>query len=289
MQYYVITPKNHGWGWGYGFFSNYRICLAELMYYHQHRENIFKNKKPYISWGETTWVDGFDPMKSKICESKENPFDWWFEQDIPSNKDRLFMCRNKNGSLIDHAEHYFFKKENLEYQKRVEELYIKPKKFILDKIEELYEKEFKNEIVLGVVARGSEYNTHHGKLYGMFDANKYIKCIEDVLEKNKDITKIFVVSEEIDYIKKIEEKFENVYYMPNIFRRTDESEEYLNKNHHWMNISDKRENHTRLLGEECITQIKLLGKCDYISGRFCGLTAGGILWNEQTKNVFIFK
>lgn len=35
--------------------------------------------------------------------------------------------------------------------------------------------------------------------------------------------------------------------------------------------------------------IKLLGKCDYLFGRHCGLIAGAVLWNENIKDVIIIK
>ncbi len=40
---------------------------------------------------------------------------------------------------------------------------------------------------------------------------------------------------------------------------------------------------------ECIIQTKLLGKCHYLCGRFCGLTAGAVLWNENVKDITIFE
>ena len=283
--FYEISPTNFGWGYGYGFFSNYRMCLETL---------IFLNKgnslgKPYISWKKTTWVENFNPFENKICTSNENPFDWWFDQEIPNKADSIHIIRGpKPGSIIDHSKHYFYEKDFLNLQQNVDKLYIKPKKHILDKINEIYDKEFKNEVVLGVVARGSEYNVLH-PFYGVYGIDHYISEIKKVLESNPKITKIYVVSEETDYIEKINNAFSNVFYVPNVFRRTDETEEYITKVHCWINVSKKRKNHTIQLGEECIIQTKLLGKCDYLCGRFCGLTAGAVLWNENIKDITIFK
>jgi hypothetical protein len=74
--------------------------------------------------------------------------------------------------------------------------------------------------------------------------------------------------------------------MPNIFRRTDETDEYINRVHCWPNVSTKRPDHCKLLGEETIIQTKLLGKCDYLFGRLSGVFAGAVLWNENIKKVF---
>lgn len=286
--FYEITPCYFGWGYGYGFFSNYRMCLEMLIYFYENKEK-FHNMIPYISWKNTTWVENFNPFENSLHRSNINPFNWWFEQ-ININQQDEIIYGNKEptpGSIIDHSKDYFDDNVMLEKQQNIDKLYIKPKKFILDKINTIYEKEFANEVVLGVMARGSEYNKHHPQ-YGVFGIDTYINKIKDVLNKNKKITKIFIVSEETEYVEKIHKEFQNSFYIPDVFRRTDESDDYINKVHCWINVSKKRENHTQLLGEECIIQTKLLGKCDYLCGRHCGLIAGAVLWNENIKNVIIF-
>ena len=284
-KFYEISPTNFGWKFGYGFFSNYRICLEQLIVHFQTKSKTI----PYINWAKTTWVEGFNPFESTVCKSNENPFDWWFEQTIPTNNDTIIKCTNgPRPDLIDHAQHYFNNKVSLDLQQKVDKLYIKPKKYIMDQIEDIYNKEFKNEVVLGIMARGSEYNTHH-PMYGVFGIEQYILEIKNVLETHKNITKLFIVSEETEYVNKIHEAFPNSYFVPNVFRRTDETDEYINHVHCWINVSKKRDLHTKKLGEECIIQTKLLGKCDYLFGRHCGLIAGAVLWNDNIKDVIIIK
>ena len=60
----------------------------------------------------------------------------------------------------------------------------------------------------------------------------------------------------------------------------------MNRVHCWPNVSNKRENNCRLLGEEVIIQTKLMGKCDYLFGRLSGVLAGAVLWNENIKKVY---
>ena len=135
------------------------------------------------------------------------------------------------------------------------------------------------------MARGAEYNYHH-PMYGVFDVNNYITEIQNILNTHPEITKIFIVSEESEYVNKIAEAFPYNYFMPNVFRRTDETMEYINRIHCWCNVSTKREDHCKLLGEEVIIQTKLLGKCNYLFGRFSGIFAGAVLWNENIKQIF---
>ena len=281
-NFYKIAPVNHGWGFGYGFFSNYRICLEQLI--HHHETNGIG--VPYIDWGQTTWVEGFNPFESTTTIPNGNPFDYWFDQIIPTSEDTIINCTNSpRPDLIDHGRHYFDEPEQLIRQQSIDKEYLKPKQFLIDKINQIYEQEFKDDIVLGVMARGTEYNLHH-PMYGVFNVNDYIREIGKILEDNKEITKIFIVSEDMEYVNAIYDAFPNSYFVPNVFRRTDETMEYMNRVHCWPNVSNKREEHCKLLGEETIIQTKLLGKCDYLFGRLSGVLAGAVLWNENLKQLF---
>ena len=281
-KFYRIQPITHGWGYGYGFFSNYRIVLEQLIHHHE----TGGQGKPYIDWGRTTWVEGFNPFESTTLIPNGNPFDNWFDQEIPTSNDTIIDCVNgPRPDLIHHGKHYFDEPEQLKRQQTIDKLYIKPKQFILDKIEKIYDNEFKGHVVLGVMARGTEYNLHH-PMYGVFGVDDYIKEIKNILENNPQITKLFMVSEDMEYIEALTKAFPSSYFMPNVFRRTDETMEYINRVHCWPNVSTKRENHCQLLGEEVIIQSKLLGKCDYLFGRLSGVLAGSVLWNENIKQVF---
>ena len=280
--YYNIKPTNHGWKFGYGFFSNYRICLEQLIAYHESNGTA----TPYVNWAHTTWVEGFNPFESTNITTDVNPFDLWFDQKIPEITDTVIQCNEgPRPDIIDHAQHYFNEPKELERQQYVDRLYLKPKQFLLDKIDEIFKGEFEGHTVLGVMARGTEYNLHH-PMYGIFDVNDYIREIKNILDKNPKIDKIFIVSEDTEYVNKISESFPSSYFIPNVFRRTDEPMEYTNRVHCWPNVSTKRENHCDLLGQEVIIQTKLLGKCNYLLGRLSGILAGAVLWNENIKEVY---
>tara|TARA_Y100000389_G_scaffold132720_1_gene130174 strand:- start:6081 stop:6944 length:864 start_codon:yes stop_codon:yes gene_type:complete len=283
-KYSIISPTKHGWHYGYGFFSNYRICLEELISHHESgNEEI-----PYISWANTTWVESINPFEDKVAPSDTNPFDLWFNQPSISSEDTSTLNKyppSRYGTLIDHAQHYFDNPTELKRQQTIDNLYIKPKQYILDKINKIYKDEFEGHIVLGLMARGTEYNLHH-PMYGVFGVQDYINEVKKILEENKEITKIFIVSEDMEYIVAISKAFPESYFMPDVFRRTDETMEYINRVHCWPNVSTKREYHCRLLGEEVIIQAKLMGKCDYLFGRLSGMLAGGVLWSENVKKVY---
>ncbi len=283
-NYSIITPTKHGWNYGYGFFSNYRICLEEIISHHENNNSDI----PYISWSNTTWVESINPFEGKTESSDINPFDFWFDQPTITSEDTSTLNKypsSKYGTLIDHAQHYFDNPTELKRQQYIDRLYINPKQYILDKIDKIYKDEFEGHTVLGLMARGTEYNLHH-PMYGVFGVQDYINEVKKILEENKEITKIYIISEDMEYVDNISKSFPESYFMPDVFRRTDETMEYINRVHCWPNVSTKREEHCKLLGEEVIIQAKLMGKCDYLFGRLSGMLAGGVLWGENIKKVY---
>jgi len=271
------NPKS----FGSGFFSNYRIILEGLMLNDENMSGI-----PYVDWSETAWVEGYNPFNGDSLIKNENPFDFWFEQKIPANQDTIYtpITQNRN-SLINHTLDYFHDKTNIDAQRRVDKKYLKIKQPILDKVSEIYQNEFSGHTMLGVIARGCEFHYHHPN-YGVYSIYEYIDSIKNILQKNPDITKLFLVSEDSNHIKLLKENFPNSYFMQDVFRRTDETLDYMNKVFLWPNVSNKRKNQNQLLGEETIIQTKLLGKCDYLFGIHSGVFAGAVLWGENIKQIF---
>lgn len=292
-KFYNISPIFNEGGIGSGFFSNYRIVLEKLIQFH---ESNF-NSVPYINWANTTFVEDFNPIIDNgsvvggemPIDDTNNPFDYWFDQEIPYNYEKgdveILNYPTQRNMYIDHSKNYFDDPSSLKRQQIIDKLYIKPKKYIIDKVNEIYENNFKNENVLGVMARGSEYNFWHGDIYGKYGVIDYERKINEILENNPEITKLLIVSDETEYVEKLHKLFPSSYFMPNIFRRTDETDEYINKVPCWMNVSKKRNNHCRLLGEETIIQTKLLSKCNILFGRKSGILAGAVLWNENINKL----
>ena len=281
-KFYRITPTRHGWGYGYGFFSNYRICLEQLMI---HRESG-ANTIPYVDWSGTTFVEGFNPFESIHISNNYNPFDQWFDQQIPQPNDEIIECTiPSNPDILHHGKDYFDEPIQLRRQQAADKQYMRIKQPILDEIDSIWNREFEGHTVLGVMARGTEYNFHH-PMYGVFGVEDYIVEISNILKQNPQITKLFIASEDMEYVEALSKAFPNSYFMPNVFRRTDETIEYINTVHCWPNVSTKRLNQCELLGVETIIQAKLLGKGDYLFGRLSGVLAGAVLWNKNLKQVY---
>lgn len=275
-----ITPNRNNFG--SGFFSNYRMILEDLIYNYENGMGGI----PYIDWSETAWVEGYNPFESKTLIKNGNPFDFWFDQIIPNENDEIINYKpNISQNIIKHSCDYFQNYSELKRQQFVDQKYLKLKNSIINKIQEIYDKEFSNEIVLGVIARGCEFFHWHPQ-NGIFTIQNYVDKLKKILEDNPDVTKLFLVSEDSNYIEILRKEFPNSYYLPYVFRRTDETLEYMNRVFLWPNVSTKRKEQNKLLGEEVIIQTKLLGKCSYLFGMHTGVFCGAVLWNENIKKIF---
>jgi len=282
MIFNIISPceKPH-MPFGSGFFSNYRITLEQIII--NHEKDV--SKTPYVDWSETAWVEGYNPYLEVLIKN-ENPFDFWFDQKIPTHGDTINENINQGRfTIINHGQDYFNDDDMLSKQQNIDKLYLKPKQYIIDRVDKIYNEEIKDEIVLGVIARGSEFSHWHPQ-YGIFTIDDYINHIKKILKDNKEITKLFLVSENSEYINQLSKEFPNSFFIPNVFRGTDESLLHMTSYPLWPNISTKRENQNKMLGEEMIVQTKLLAKCKYLFGMHTGIFAGAILWNENIEKIF---
>ncbi len=280
MSEFIRISPTDGRNFGSGFFSNYRICLAKLIYIEENKiEGI-----PYIDWGETAWVEGYNPFNGSQLIRNENPFDFWFNQYQPTENDVIKSIDCNPHTIINHGLDYI-NNPLLTKQKYTDKINIELNNEINSKINNIYNSEFKNEVVLGVMARGCEFFHYHAQ-YGVFNIQDYVNKINEILIENPEITKLFLVSEDSEYIRILKEHFPNSYFIEDAFRRTTETLEYMSQVYLWPNIDTKRPNQNKLLGEETIIQTKLLGKCDYLLGMHTGIFCGAILWNENIKKIY---
>ncbi len=270
---HVILP-----GYGYGFFSNYFRVLTYLV----RAEQLGLN--PWVDWRNTAFVEDYNPFKQKAPPLNDvpNPWDWWFDQEPLLAGDRLieFEC---DCGVLNH-EIRFWKREGMESYKRAADKYAKIKGSLLKRVDDIYARDFSGT-VLGIMARGCELNAGHPER-GNQTFETWVNKARQVLDKYK-IDKIFVVTEDGQYLPRFEKELPNVFYLPDVFRRTNETLEYMIKYNLWPCLDTKRPNQCRLLGEETIIQTLLLSKCDYLIVKQCGVSSGAIFWaKENLKNVF---
>ena len=128
---------------------------------------------------------------------------------------------------------------------------IKIKKQLLKKKKNYYQKNFlKTDKILGVHFRGSTYKTARGHAFP-----PTIKIMKEEIKKvlnEYNYNKIFLVTEETEYLREIKKEFGNICYYYNSFRmnKLDSFKIYPRKNHRYK------------LGEETIIETLTLSKCD---------------------------
>ena len=160
--------------------------------------------------------------------------------EVYKSKNVYFSTSNKIFFLED------YKKKNL---KKIFDKYILPNNHILKKIEIFINKNFKKKKILGVHLRGTDQkiSARHAMpptIYSMIDTiNKKIK--------KDNYQKIFLVTEELNYYKKLKKLYGKKICAYNVFR-ADKTADFS---------TFKRSNHKNLLGIENLIEAITLARC----------------------------
>jgi len=255
-----------------GFFPNFFVSLSTAM-------DVEKNNLiPYIELNNTVFAN-YNDVKNI------NTYNWWFEQQIPNDFDSKVNFNQNNDNFYKFPAPFGNNKWNrkdIEESKNFFYKYFKIKEHILLQVNSYYDIYLKDKINVGVMARGTEFNTIHPQ-YGNHSVYTYIDSVKKILLEYK-IDNIFLVTEDGDFLTSFKNEFNNLLYM-DVFRRTTQSLQYCKSNWKWC-YENNRPNHTKILGDECMIQSLLLGKCDYLICKYNSFSAGAILFNDNLKNVY---
>jgi hypothetical protein len=269
---YIKLPS-----YGYGFFSNFFRILDHI------KVATEQGLEPYVDCSQTVWVEGYNPFTDKHApRNAENPWDWWFDQRPLVAPEYPKVIELDHLIFMHHTQ--VWKRKDVPEFREVFKNHVKIKQHILDKVEHFYNALFLGHCVLGVMARGCEFNHGHPE-FGNQTIDTWLNKTHEVLAEHKEIDRIFLVTEDGLYLKYFDNDYDNVFYL-DVFRRTDETLEYMNKLGLWAILSDKRPNHKRLLGEECLIQALLLARCDYLIVKVCGTANAAVFFSEVVKDVY---
>lgn len=267
------------WKYGAGFYSNYLRILQQLAVMDK---TIDKNilVVPYIDWSISLFVDYNGVVEgSPYPSNPENPWYKWFKSYDYSNCNKEVYANsaydpdvlNQNGS------YWKDNNEQVKYFRNLDKKYNILHDHIIEKINDFNNLHFKNNRVLCVMARASEYRYNHNSK-GFWELEHYI---EKARTYCKDFDKVFLVTDDSNWIEPFCSEVPNTVYC-NVFRRTDQTEEYIKKNPYWW-ADTVRPDHAIRLGEECLIQGHLMAKCHMIIGRQCGTVNGAMLFNESIE------
>ena len=257
-----------------GFFSNFFVSLSTAI--EANRNNLI----PFVELNNTV----FSQFSEEI---KVNTWNWWFDQDVPSSEDSIIRVTQNIESFLHFPAPFGddkWNRNNIYDSRLFFNNHFKIKQHILNITDQYYESFFKDKIVLDVMARGTEFNNIHPQ-YGNQDVYTYVDEVKKVLLENPEIDNVFLVTEDDDYVKIFDNVFDNLLFM-NVFRRTTQTLEYCKNNWLWPYENNIRENHTKILGEECLYQALLLGKCDYLVCKRNCMAGAAVFFNDNLKNVY---
>ena len=224
---------------GAGIFSNVTFVINYFLY---------AKKRGFIPIVDMENFPTIYNEKNKI-NFTQNAWEYYFQN---LNKYRLQdIYKSKNVYFTDSR---FIKGMNLDTNSnnlRKNFKIIKIKKHLLKKEKNYFDRNFiKTDKILGVHFRGSTYKTARGHAFP--PTIKIMKeKIKEVLDNNS-YNKIFLVTEEMKYLKEIKKEFGNICYYYNSFRmnKLDSFKIYPRKNHRYK------------LGEETIMETLTLSKCN---------------------------
>ena len=184
-----------------------------------------------------------------IIKNTKNSWEYYFEKLNKYSLNEVYKSKNVFLSSKKFQKKMFIDMTNDKISRYFGK--IKIKKEILQKVDNFYKKKFKkNYKILGVHFRGSTYKTARGHGFPL-TKDLMIKNIQFLLKKfNYD--KIFVVTEEQEYLKVLKENFREklIYYNSFRMKKLDSFKIYPRKNHRY------------LLGEEILIETVLLSRCD---------------------------
>ena len=234
-KFYVIKRSP-----GAGFFSNLIYVIVNLK---------IADKKKYIPIVDMCNFPTNYNQKKNIY-NKNNIWDLFFEPISKYDLNMVYKSKNvyfSPGKLKFRLEEY--KKKEF---KKIFDKYIKINKKILRIVDLFVKNNFKNKRILGIHFRGTDQKISPNHAYP-----PTIFQIENLIKKkviNGNFEKVFLLTEDLNYYKKLKKKYKNLICCYNYFRASN-IQEFSNS---------KRKNHRNLLGFENLVEAITLSKCDEV-------------------------
>ena len=220
-----------------GFFSNFIYVLKQMQYAYNN------NYIPFVD------MENFPTNynQKKNIKNLKNIWELYFDQvsnykikEIYNSKNVYFSKTKINVGLDD------YKNQSL---KKIYKDKIKIKKNILNEANKFFKKNLKNYYTVGIHFRGTDQKISPG--HALPPTIYDMKILIDRLIKRKKNFKIFLVTEQLDYYKKLLSDYKKYICFYDSFRTNKISD--FNSN--------KRSNHRNRLGIESLVEGIILSKC----------------------------
>ena len=259
--FYIIQRSPGG-----GMFSNLNYVLHHLLIAEKFKfipivdmENYFTfyNEKSSINRVNNSWDYYFEPVSKYTLK------------EVYESKNVIISDGKTGGNVFFDG----FGKLNTEH-KKIFNKYIKIKKNIIIEKNKFYNKNFNNSKILGVHFRGTDYKNRERHPYPA--TKKQITQIIDNLNARYKYDKIFLVTEELSYLKYLKKRYPNLIHSSKIF--TNKKQIFFEK--FTKNIRYK-------IGKENIVDMLLLSSVNHIVGVNSNLIAAAKYISK--KKIIFFK
>jgi len=234
-KFYVIKRTPGG-----GFFSNLLYVIVNLK---------IAEKNKYIPIVDMcNFPTNYNQKKN--MNSEKNIWNLFFEpvsryslNEVYKSRNVYFSPTNTKFRLNEYKKKEF---------KKIFDKYIRVNKKILSTVDVFVKKNFKNKKILGIHFRGTDQKIapNHAHPPTIFEIDSLIK--KKVLHGN--FNKIFLLTEDLNYYRKLKKKYKDLIYTYDYFRGNN-IEEFSNSN---------RKNHRNKLGFENLIEAITLSKCNKI-------------------------
>ena len=214
--------------------------------------------------------------EKRDIKGTDNSWEYYFE---PVSKYSLTeIYKSKNVIISDgktRGNNFFdsFKNLNKDH-KKVFNKYIKIKKNLILEKNKFYKKNFNNLKILGVHFRGTDYKNRERHPFPV--SKKQITTVIDNLNNKHKYHKIFLVTEEKEYLNFLKNRYKNLVHFSGIF--TNKKQIFFEK--FTKNIRYK-------IGKENIIDMLLLGSVDHITGIESNLITASKYFSK--KKITFFK
>jgi hypothetical protein len=211
----------------------------------------------------------------------ENCWEYYFDQETIQEGEEV----GRMNSLISANLKYDCKDNYLDPQefselKKVFFNSFKLKQYLVDMLDDYYNKNIKDKVTLGVQIRLTDMRHHHK----VSPSTVYINRIKDILADNPLIQQVFLATDDSAVIDTLREHIHvPVICYENMFR-ADAGNLHL---HPYDRYRGSRPYHKYQLGVECIQEIFTLAKCDYLlKADISAISVVASILSENIKTIY---
>lgn len=156
----------------------------------------------------------------------------------------------------------------------------KLKQYLVDLLNDYYDKNMKDKVTLGVQIRLTDMRYHHK----VSSSTAYIDRIKAILAENTLIEQIFLATDDSTVIEEVRQHIDLPVICYEDMYRADANNLHL---HPYDRYKDSRPYHKYQLGVECIQEIFTLAKCDYLlKADISALSIVASILSENIKKIY---